>query len=182
MHLKRGDYTRVSESRQSKSWVYNGLMNSLFTLATICLLASAIAQGGSCGASKAGQSGSSNANSKMRTATTNDRLPVGVWGGQHVRVEVTEGGAEFEFDCAHGAIAQAIMLDGNGRFDVLGKFAPEHAGPVRREEESIDRGVRYSGNVKDQEMTLTITDTTTKEVLGTFTLKHGSDGRLMKCR
>lgn len=154
-------------------------MNIVVTLAAICLTASAIAQGGSCRASNAG---SSNANSEMKAADKTEKLPAGVWGGQHVRAEVTAGGATFEFDCAHGAITQAIVMDGSGKFDVPGKFAPEHPGPVRRDEESNDRSVRYSGNVKDQEMTLTITDTNSKEVLGTFTLKHGGEGRLRKCR
>jgi hypothetical protein len=178
MHLEPGDYIRVCASRQSKSWVYNDHMSNLFTVATFCLFVSVIAQGGSC---HANQTGSGNANSEMRTTIRNDKLPPGVWGGQHVRAEVTDGGAVLEFDCARGSIAQAILLDGNGKFDLTGKFATEHAGPVR-DEESNDRPVRYSGSVKDQEMTLTITDTNTKEVIGTFTLKHGSEGRLMKCR
>ena len=154
-------------------------MNIVVSLAAICLVGSVIAQGGSCRASNAG---ASNANSEMKAINKTDKLPAGVWGGQHVRAEVTEGGATFEFDCARGAITQAIVLDGSRKFDIPGKFATEHAGPVQRDEESNDRGVRYSGSVKDQEMTLTITDTTTKEVIGTFTLKHGSEGRLMKCR
>jgi hypothetical protein len=179
MCLERPDYIRVCASRQSNSWVYNDPMSNLITLATFCLFVSVIAQGGSC---HANQTGPVNANSEMRTLLKTDTLPAGVWGGQHVRAEVTPGGAQFEFDCAHGAVAQAIMLDRNGNFDVAGKFATEHAGPVLRDEESNDRPVRYSGSVQDQEMTLTITDTNTKEVIGTFTLKRGSDGRLMKCR
>jgi len=109
-------------------------------------------------------------------------LPTGVWGGQHISAEVTEGGATFEFDCARGAITQAIVLDGSGKFDVPGKFATEHAGPVQRDQENNDRGVRYSGSVNGQEMTLTITDTNSKQVIGTFTLQHGGEGRLRKCR
>lgn len=154
-------------------------MNNAITLAAICLIVSVIGQGGSCRASNAGPS---NANSEMKTATKTDKLAAGVWGGQHVRAEVTEVGATFEFDCAHGAIAQAIVLDKNGKFEVPGKFATEHAGPIRRDEESNDRAVRYAGSVKGQELTLTITDTTSKEVIGTFTLTNGSEGRLMKCR
>ena len=154
-------------------------MSNMITLAIFCLFVVVIAQGGSC---HANQTEASNANSKMRTAIKNNKLPTGVWGGQHVRAEVTDGGAVLEFDCARGSIAQAILLDGNGKFDLGGKFATEHAGPVLRDEESNDRPVRYSGSVKDQEMTLTITDTNNKEVIGTFTLKHGSEGRLMKCR
>jgi hypothetical protein len=154
-------------------------MNIVFTLAALCLTACVVAQGGSCRATNAG---SSNANSEMKAPNKTDKLPAGVWGGQHVRAEVTEGGATFEFDCAHGAISETIVLDVSGKFDVPGKFATEHGGPVQRDEESHDRGVRYSGSVKDQEMTLTITDTKSKEVIGTFTLRHGSEGRLMKCR
>ena len=178
MHLERADYIRVWASRQLKSWVYTDPMINLFTLAKFCLFVSVIAQGGSCHTT---QTGSGNANTEMRTATRNDKVPAGVWGGQHVRAEVNETGATFEFDCARGSVAQAIVLDGSGKFDLPGKFASEHAGPVRDDEESNDRGVRYSGSVQDQQMTLTITDTKAKEVIGTFTLKHGSDGRLMKC-
>ena len=155
-------------------------MINLFTLAKFCLFVSVIAQGGS--SCHTTQTGSGNDNTEMKTATRNDKLPAGVWGGQHVRAEVNEAGAAFEFDCARGSIAQAIVLDGRGKFDLPGKFATEHAGPVTRDEESNERGVRFSGTVQDQEMTLTITDTKSKEVLGTFTLKHGSEGRLMKCR
>jgi hypothetical protein len=154
-------------------------MNNVFALATALLIASVIAQGGSCGANSAKPV---NANSEMRTSTTNEQLPDGVWGGQHVRAEITESGVQFEFDCARGTIGKRLTLDAGGKFDVLGKFAIEHAGPSRDGEESNDRSVRYAGNVKDQEMTLTITDSNTKEEIGTFTLKRGSEGRLMKCR
>jgi len=115
-------------------------------------------------------------------AETNDKLAAGVWGGQHIRAEVTESGADIEFDCAHGAIVQPIVLDGKGGFDLKGKFAPEHAGPIRRDQEDNSRSVRYVGKVKGEELTLTISDLNTKESLGDFTLTHGSDGRLMKCR
>jgi hypothetical protein len=112
----------------------------------------------------------------------NDKLANGVWGGQHIRAEVTDSGADIEFDCAHGTIDQPIVLDGKGSFDVKGKFNTEHPGPVRKDEESNDRLARYVGHVKDQELTLTITDAGTKETIGSFTLTHGSDGRIRKCR
>ncbi len=112
----------------------------------------------------------------------NDRLANGVWGGQHIRAEVTDSGAVIEFDCAHGVIDQPIVLDGKGGFDVKGKFTPERGGPSRKDEASNDRLVRYVGQVKDQALTLTITDTATKETIDSFTLTHGSDGRIMKCR
>ena len=153
-------------------------MSKLILITAISLIGIVIAQGGSCGA----RNKSSATNSEARTMTANNKLATGVWGGQHVHAQITEDGAALEFDCAHGSVPQAIILDGKGQFDVAGKFAAERPGPTRREDENNDRAVRYAGTVKEQEMTLTITDTANKEVIGTFTLRHGSEGRLFKCK
>src|SRR6267378_1690239 len=144
-----------------------------FTSIAVCLLA-ILGDSGSC-------------RTKERTANkapveTTNKLAKGVWGGQHIRVEVTDSGADFEFDCAHGTIDQPIVLDGKGKFDVEGKFTTERGGPTRRDQKSNYRLVRYVGQVKEQALTLTITDAGTKETIDSFTLTHGSDGRLMKCR
>ena len=111
----------------------------------------------------------------------NDKLATGIWGGEHIRAEVSDKGAEIEFDCAHGAIEEAIVLNANGGFDVSGKFAPQHGGPVRNDEVSNGISVHYIGRVQDSELTLTIVNTDTKETIGDFTLTHGSEGRLKKC-
>src|SRR3979411_2412047 len=47
-------------------------------------------------------------------------LPVGLWGGEHISMEVTGQGATVEYDCAHATIGQRIALDRRGRFDVPG--------------------------------------------------------------
>ena len=108
-------------------------------------------------------------------------LTVGVWGGQHIRLEVTHHGAELEFDCAQGSIPQKVLLDSSGRFDVAGAFSAQRGGPTR-DDENNSRPVRYQGVVRDKEMTLTIVDAKTKEVIDKFSLKLGSEVRLMKCK
>lgn len=112
----------------------------------------------------------------------NEKLANGVWGGQHIRAEVTDKGAVIEFDCANGTIDGPITLGDKGGFDVKGKFSAEHGGPIRGGEEDNGRSVRYVGRVSDKELTLTLSDLATKENLGSFTLTHGNEGRLMKCR
>src|SRR5260370_252760 len=112
----------------------------------------------------------------------NDKLATGIWGGDHIRAEVTDRGAEIEFDCAHGAIEETIALNSKGGFDVPGKYAPEHGGPVRNDEASKGISVRYAGSLRDSEISLTIINTDTKETIGHFTLTRGNDGRVMKCR
>ena len=146
----------------------------MFPLIGACLLFTILGDRGACGT----RGGAVNKTPVAR----NDKLPTGIWGGDHIRAEVTDGGAEIEFDCAHGAIEEAIAPDSKGGFDVPGKYAPERGGPVRNDEASKVILVRYVGSVRDSEISLTIINTDTKETIGAFTLTHGNDGRVMKCR
>ena len=67
------------------------------------------------------QAGSSNSSNSSSGAS----IPAGTWGGNHIRLDVGKSSAEVEFDCAHGAISEAIVPDGAGRFDVRGTFTRE---------------------------------------------------------
>jgi hypothetical protein len=108
-------------------------------------------------------------------------LTAGVWGGEHLRMDVSDGGASLEFDCASGVIDRPVVLNGDGRFDVKGSYMPEHGGPVRRDEELKGRPARYVGRVKGETLTLTVV-ADPEETVGEFTLTRGSEGRVMKCR
>src|ERR1700681_1106258 len=61
-------------------------------------------------------------------------LPVGLWGGEHISMQVTAHRTTVEYDCAHGTIDQRIALDRRGRFNVPGIHVAEHGGPVRQNE------------------------------------------------
>jgi hypothetical protein len=152
-------------------------MNNL-VIPLACVLGIMVAQGGACRSESAKVA---NANSNVAASLAPDKLKTGVWGGEHIRAEISEAGAHFEFDCANGKVGKAIMLDGQGRFDVTGTFSAEHGGPVQRDETDNTRPVRYAGIVKDNEMTLTITASDTKKEIGSYTLNHGNDVRLRKC-
>ena len=145
----------------------------IMRLAIIFLAIAMFAPGASC------NSDGSNINTPMKAQ--GQALAIGTWGGQHVRAEVTEQGAELEFDCAQGKIAKKVTLDSSGRFEVSGSFSAQHPGPTRDDEIS-GRTVQYKGSVKENEMELTIFDEKTKEDLGSFNLRLGNEGRLMKCR
>src|SRR5260370_38443665 len=62
-------------------------------------------------------------------------LPVGLWGGEHISMEVTAQGATIEYDCAHATISQRITLDCRGRFDVSGMQIQEQGGPVGQKDQ-----------------------------------------------
>ena len=109
-------------------------------------------------------------------------LPVGLWGGEHISMQVTERRTTVEYDCAHATIDQRIALDRRGRFDVSGMQVPEHGGPVRQNEQTTGYPVRFAGQINGKTMKLSVRDSATKELVGTFTLVYGSDPRIRKCR
>jgi hypothetical protein len=110
------------------------------------------------------------------------RVPTGTWGGDHLALTVTGGGAHLEFDCASGDITAPLTLDSTGRLDVDGVFIREHGGPTRADETPEREPARYSGRVEGQTMTLDVTLTSSKESVGTFTLTLGAEPRVRKCR
>ena len=121
-------------------------------------------------------------NTRSSTEAKLDEIPLGNWGGEHISLQLTAQGGTVEFDCAHGTIARKLVLDRSGRFDVPGTYVEEHGGPVRANEQAKEFPVRYTGSVKDGKLKLTITRSDTKKNLGTFTLAHGQEAFLVKCR
>jgi hypothetical protein len=107
---------------------------------------------------------------------------LGTWGGEHISLEVTDRGGRVEYDCAHGSIDQRIVLDSRGRFDVRGTHVREHGGPVRKDETEDSHPARFVGEIRGDTMTLTVTESDTKEAVGTFTLVFGQRPHVTKCR
>jgi hypothetical protein len=106
-------------------------------------------------------------------------LATGVWGGQGIALKVSAKGADVEFDCAHGQIAQPITLDKHGDFEVAGTFTAEHGGPMRRDEKIASAPARYSGHVDGDTMSLTVSPD--KRQVGSYTLTRGSPGHITRC-
>jgi len=117
---------------------------------------------------------------RARRRRAADALLPGVWGGDHVRLEVTDGGATIEYDCAHATIEGKILVDDAGRFSVAGTYYREHGGPVREGEASNGRRVRLDGRVGGSLMTLKVTRA--GKTLDTHTLTRDREAQLFKCR
>ncbi len=107
-------------------------------------------------------------------------VATGTWGGEHILLQVSDKGAEVEFDCAHGQITQPMAVNQHGDFDVPGTFTAEHGGPVRRDEPASVNQARYSGHVEGDTLSLTVA--LEKDTLGPFSLTHGGRPILTKCR
>jgi hypothetical protein len=108
-------------------------------------------------------------------------LPVGLWGGEHISMQVTDQHTTIEYDCAHGTIDQRIALDRRGRFNVSGMQVQERGGPARQDGQLGGYPVRFSGQVNGKTMKLSVRNSVTKELIGDFTLILGSEPKLRKC-
>ena len=152
-------------------------MNQLITgLATLPLLLTISFQGDSCGSAKQQSLNTSNVAAQQEA-----RMTKGTWGGNHISMEVTEEGAQVEYDCAHGTISEPIKVDGQGKFSAKGTHVKQRGGPVRLGSEEKAEPVIYSGTTDGKTATITITNSATEEVIGTFSLTLGKRSRIVKC-
>lgn len=110
-----------------------------------------------------------------------EKVAVGLWGGEHIALQVNESDASIEFDCARGTIDRPLLTDANGHFDMTGVYVREHGGPVRPGQRPDSHPARYAGWTDGKKMTLTVTLTDTKQTLGAFTLELGREPMVTKC-
>ena len=113
-------------------------------------------------------------------ATDMQRIPAGVWGGDHIRIEVGAKSATIEYDCAHGVIQGPLTVDGQGRFNLHGTHTPERGGPVRADAPDRSQRATYTGSISGDKMTFTLKIENTDDE--TFTLEKGKEGELFKCK
>lgn len=110
------------------------------------------------------------------------RVAEGLWGGAHLRMNVSGDSASLEFDCAHGEITAPFVLNAEGRFDLPGTYTREGPGPIRIGREPSARPARYAGRVEGERMTLSVRLEGSDKPLGQYTLTRGDEGMVVKCR
>ncbi|HVP55508.1 MAG TPA: hypothetical protein VMU45_10980 [Candidatus Eisenbacteria bacterium] len=104
-----------------------------------------------------------------------------VWGGQHLKLEVTAEGVNLDFDCATGTIAKAVTVDALGKFQVNGALTREHGGPVMRDG-NPSAPATYSGAIQGDTLHLVVTSGPSQEPYGEYVLVRGKPGRVLKCK
>ena len=112
--------------------------------------------------------------------TDMQKIPTGVWGGEHISLEVGAKSASIEYDCAHGMIEGPLTVDASGRFSLRGTHTPERGGPIRADEQPRSEPANYVGSISGNKMTLTLKLEGSEDE--TFTLEKGKQGDLFKCK
>jgi hypothetical protein len=110
-----------------------------------------------------------------------ERVPIGIWGGEHVTMDIARDGATLEFDCAHGRIEEGLVLDDGGRFRAAGWYVLEKGGPVVAGEEPVELPARYDGRLDGATLQLSVTLDADGRRIGPFVLLFGRPGRVLKC-
>jgi hypothetical protein len=111
---------------------------------------------------------------KMRVIST------GLWGGQHISMQVGTKSAAIEYDCATGVIKGPLLVDAAGNFELRGTHRTERGGPIRAGESREGQSATYTGSIEGNKMTLTLKlDDLEPE---TFILEKGKEGELVKCK
>lgn len=108
------------------------------------------------------------------------RISTGLWGGQHININVGSKSATIEYDCASGVINGPLVVDADGHFNLRGVHRRERGGPVRADEKASEEPATYTGTIKGNTMTLNLKLGDSDEE--TFTLEKGKPGELFKCK
>ena len=107
-------------------------------------------------------------------------IPSGLWGGQHISINVGPKHAKIEYDCASGVTEGPLVVDTAGHLSLRGTHRMERGGPVRADDNRPEHPATYTGTIKGNTMTLTLKVGDSDEE--TFTLEKGKPGDLVKCK
>jgi len=109
-------------------------------------------------------------------------VALGLWGGEHIGLDVAKSSAKVEFDCAFGTIDEQLRVSEKGRFEVRGTYGFEFGGPTRAgDPPPRGRPAIYRGRVDGDEMHLTVIMSDSGREIGPFLLKLGTAPHLEKC-
>src|SRR5574340_560292 len=109
------------------------------------------------------------------------QLPPGQWGGDHVSLAVTMTNGSLQFDCAHGTLDEAPLLDPEGQFDLHGTYVREHGGPIRDGEPEDRHPAVYFGRLEGSRVTFSIRLTDDGANIGPYAAQLGQPPRIVRC-
>ena len=104
-----------------------------------------------------------------------------LWGGQDVRLQLTDQGATIEFDCAEGRISQLIKPDEKGEFTARGSYTPGQFGAIQKAKPPRELPAIYKGTISDNTMHLQVILENKDTQPPPFTLIKGKQGRVLRC-
>lgn len=97
-------------------------------------------------------------------------IPFGVWASPDGRLDADPSGAHFRFACAAAEIPPPLSLDGDGRFELSGRYEFQ-VGP----EPHPNFPARFTGRVRGRVLTVEVRLQGDPRVVGPLGLKLGAE-------
>lgn len=120
----------------------------------------------------------------MATLTAAAANPPGVvqgqWGGDQMRLVVDTQGGHLTAACADGSFSGPITLAADGSFQVSGVFDQHTPGPQRADEAASHAQARFSGEIRNGVMTLSILRAGASDAQ-VFNLRRGQAAKIVRC-
>lgn len=104
----------------------------------------------------------------------------GKWGGERLQLMVDANGGRIETDCASGRFNGPLALGADGSFSATGSFEVHRPGPQQADVAEVPSNARYSGDVRDGVMTLSVL-TLGESKPQVFHLRKGVAVKLVRC-
>ena len=106
--------------------------------------------------------------------------PFGIYGGDQVRLDLSANGGRLETACAAGTIDGPLTFDDRGHFVAAGSFETYASGPQAADAPPALARVRYTGDLADHELTLTVeaSGATPPTILR---LHYGRRSKIIRC-
>lgn len=104
----------------------------------------------------------------------------GQWGGDQLRLVIGPQGGRVATGCAEGNFSGPVTLAADGSFRADGVFDQQAAGPQRADEPSRHASARYTGELRDGLMTLSILPDGASQAQ-VFKLRRGHDFKIIRC-
>ncbi|MFN8355603.1 MAG: hypothetical protein U0Y10_14195 [Spirosomataceae bacterium] len=113
-------------------------------------------------------------------AIDSSTLQQGIWGGDHIRMEVATDRVSFEWDCAWGEITNPITVS-NNQFSADGTYTRGLGGAIPVGVQPKVEPATYTGVLKGNTLEIQVVVKSTTQNVGTFQLEYGKESRLVKC-
>ena len=119
-------------------------------------------------------------NALTAAAATPPGTVQGQWGGDQMRLVINAQGGRFATACADGSFNGSLTLAVDGSFQVNGVFDQYQPGPQRADEGTAHAAARFSGEVKNGVMALSILPNGAQQAQ-VFTLRQGQASKIVRC-
>ena len=102
------------------------------------------------------------------------------WGGEGIILTTGKTSASLDFGCGRASVSGGLRTNRRGKFSVDGMYFPSSG--IRTTVAARSIAIRVEGQISGKRMTVKVTNTESREVMGNYVLEKGKQVRLSRCQ